>query len=87
MLKHPVSLYTLLKTVIFSRYYAKPLIKIQKVQNLTVALKFITEVEKIPLGTISKYTVAPLRFSLLGNSPIFAMRGGEGSGVGEKKLS
>ena len=36
------------------RYYAKPHIMIQKVQNLTVAFKFITEVEKIPLGDISK---------------------------------
>ena len=36
------------------RYYAKPLLKIQKVQNLSVAFKFITEVEKIPLINISK---------------------------------
>lgn len=36
------------------RYYAKPFIKIQKVHNLTVAFKFITEVERISLGDIGK---------------------------------
>lgn len=35
------------------RYYGRPLIRIQKVQNLTVAFKFLTEVEKIPLNDIS----------------------------------
>ena len=37
-----------------NRYYAKPLIKIQKIQNLSVALRFITQVEKIFLPQISK---------------------------------
>ena len=32
------------------------MIKIQKVQNLSVAFKFITEVEKISLGDISKFS-------------------------------
>lgn len=36
------------------RYYGKPVIRIQKVQNLMVAFRFLTEVEKIPLGNISK---------------------------------
>ena len=46
----------MLTSFIACRYYAKPLIKIQKVQNLTVVFKFITEVEKISLGDISKWS-------------------------------
>ena len=36
------------------RYYGHPVIRIQKVQNLMVAFRFLTEVEKIPLMNISK---------------------------------
>ncbi len=36
------------------RYYARPVIKIQKVQNLAIVFKFITEVEKIPVTNIRK---------------------------------
>ena len=36
------------------RYYAQPAITIQKAQNLTIAFRFITEIEKIPLVNIGK---------------------------------
>ena len=37
------------------RYYAQPAIAIQKAQNLTIAFRFITEVEKIPLVNIGEF--------------------------------
>ena len=36
------------------RYYAQPAITIQKAQNLTIAFRFITEVEKIPLVNVGE---------------------------------
>ena len=38
------------------RYYAQPAITIQKAQNLTIAFRFITEVEKIPLVNIGEFS-------------------------------
>ena len=36
------------------RYYARPAITIQKAQNLTIAFRFITDIEKIPLVNIGE---------------------------------
>ena len=38
------------------RYYAQPAITIQKAQNLTIAFRFITEVEKIPVVNIGEFS-------------------------------
>ena len=40
------------------RYYARPAITIQKAQNLTIAFRFITDIEKIPLVNLGELVMA-----------------------------
>ena len=54
---HNACFFNMISTMIHNRYYAKPKIKIQKMQNLAVAFKFMKEVEHIPIGNISKFHI------------------------------